>query len=84
MTSFETKRLTVSYEKKVEEKTDSSPVETSGNDSKRKFLCPECKQEVEVISENTAVRPGIDNAVMICDNETCPRYKKPFTIRYAV
>ena len=49
----------------------------------KKFLCPECGEEVEVITENTAVRPGIDNAVLICANEKCKRYKKPITIGYA-
>jgi hypothetical protein len=50
----------------------------------RKIVCPECGMEVEVITENTAVRPGIDNAVLICSNEKCKRYKKPFTIGYAI
>jgi hypothetical protein len=50
----------------------------------RKFHCPECGGEVEVIPENSPIRPGIDNAVLICTNEKCKRYKKPFTIGYAI
>jgi 5,10-methylenetetrahydromethanopterin reductase len=50
----------------------------------RKIVCPECKGEVEVITENTPIRAGIDNAVLICTNEKCKRYKKPFTIGYAI
>jgi alkanesulfonate monooxygenase SsuD/methylene tetrahydromethanopterin reductase-like flavin-dependent oxidoreductase (luciferase family) len=50
----------------------------------RKIVCPECREEVEVITENTAIRAGIDNAVLICTNEKCKRYKKPFTIGYAI
>ena len=53
-------------------------------EEKKKIVCPECHEEVEVITENTAVRPGIDNAVLICMNEKCKRYKKPFTIGYAI
>jgi uncharacterized protein YcgI (DUF1989 family) len=50
----------------------------------KKIVCPECREEVEVIPENTAIRPGIDNAVLICSNEKCKRYKKPFSIGYAL
>ncbi len=53
-------------------------------DKPRKIVCPECGEEVEVVAENTAVRAGIDNAVLICANEKCKRYKKPFTIGYAI
>ena len=56
----------------------------AANPESRKLVCPECKEEVEAIPENTAVRPGIDNAVLICTNEKCVRYKKSFKIGYSI
>ena len=50
------------------------------NAQSKKIVCAECREEVEVIPENTAIRPGIDDAVLICSNEKCKRYKKPFSI----